>query len=138
MWRSRKKLQTRSTLPIKRRDTSAPSVQVPAPPRKHIRDPDAFLDKVPNPRRVAMVVYDEVPTSDVPIDDMVFMLRTSENKDTYEQATRNRIKGRMTAIRAYCVLCVGGPRKVKLCSQIQCPLWGFRMGNNPYNRRKAT
>lgn len=35
-------------------------------------------------------------------------------------------------IRRKCVDCCGGSEKeVRLCTAINCPLWAFRMGNNP-------
>lgn len=35
-------------------------------------------------------------------------------------------------IRKKCVDCCGGSEKeVRLCTAIGCPLWAFRMGNNP-------
>ncbi len=45
----------------------------------------------------------------------------------------DRIKSPQTAIRAFCVQCMGGyTALVKTCpSEQTCPLWPFRMGKNP-------
>jgi len=42
------------------------------------------------------------------------------------------------AIRARCVDCCGGVvSEVRKCTAWQCPLWGFRMGKNPFHGMKG-
>jgi len=49
---------------------------------------------------------------------------------------RARIKNPMTAIRAFCVECMGGYHfEVKNCTAKKCPLLPFRMGKNPFHKR---
>ena len=63
-------------------------------------------------------------------------LREVCNQPLYEDAVedkyRERIKNPATAIRAYCVECMGGSVSgVKDCTSMTCPLWNFRMGKDP-------
>jgi hypothetical protein len=45
----------------------------------------------------------------------------------------------LKAIRAKCIDCSGGSRaEVRKCTALACPLWQFRMGTNPYHRRKPS
>ena len=42
----------------------------------------------------------------------------------------------LKAIRQNCIECCGGSKhEVKLCTIITCPLYDFRFGKNPYNKR---
>ena len=52
--------------------------------------------------------------------------------DDMENKYRARIKNRATAIRAYCVQCMGGGvADVRTCPSLICPLHPFRMGKDP-------
>lgn len=43
------------------------------------------------------------------------------------------------AIRKFCMECVGGNRNyIRECECAHCPLWPFRMGNNPFIERNLT
>ena len=45
----------------------------------------------------------------------------------------------LTAIKEFCMECCGWDRSmVKSCSAPQCPLFEFRFGKNPYNKRTLT
>jgi hypothetical protein len=45
---------------------------------------------------------------------------------------RTKIKNRATAIRAYCIGCMGGSvSDVRTCATLVCPLHPFRMGKDP-------
>ena len=45
----------------------------------------------------------------------------------------------LKAIRANCVDCMGGhARLVSSCELVDCPLWPYRMGKNPFHTRKMT
>lgn len=120
-------------MPIKKRDSTDQPVQVPA--REHKRDPNAVLHGFKDYRKAATILYDEISPKEVPIDDLVKLIRTPQNDDNMDRVYRNRIRGRMTAIRAFCVFCVGSSKKVRTCESLGCPLWPFRMGNNPFNRK---
>ena len=115
-------------MPIMRRDASAPAVQVPA--RKAVAD-DGVLKAMPNMRRAALALYQDTHPSTVPVGDLAHMLRYKDNNQAVDVVYRDRIKGRMSAIRAFCVFCIGGqPQRVKMCPRTECALWPFRMGSN--------
>lgn len=41
------------------------------------------------------------------------------------------------AIREHCIECCGGSsNEVKLCTAVQCPLYAFRFGKNPYRKSR--
>ena len=47
-----------------------------------------------------------------------------------------RISNPLTAIRAFCVECMGGaPQSVSDCPSKTCSLWNVRMGKNMYDAR---
>lgn len=128
---------------IKRRDFSAiATLQVPTsmPPREFVPNPKAFLEKFPAElrRRAGVVIYSETPSKEIPLEDLAYMLRhtVDPNPPAYEIVYRNRIRSRNTAIRAYCVLCAGGPKAARACVDTDCALWPFRFGQNPFARRK--
>lgn len=44
----------------------------------------------------------------------------------------------MKAIRAKCLdCCLGSAYEVRLCTAKDCPLWEFRSGHNPYDKRRG-
>jgi len=114
-------------MPIAKRSRD---VQVPAPEKD-----DGVLGLFMDPLPAARVLYNEVSPKSIPVSDLVALMRTPENNESVEVVYRNRVKSRMTAIRTFCVLCVGGqPRLVRKCDNVRCPLWGFRMGSNPFRK----
>lgn len=41
------------------------------------------------------------------------------------------------AIRKKCLDCCGGQSlEVRLCEAVDCPIWPYRMGTNPYDKRR--
>lgn len=68
----------------------------------------------------------------VPFDMLVEHVRAKAlNYDDLSQY-KSKIKNRATAIRAYCVGCMGGSvSDVRSCSSLCCPLHPFRMGKDP-------
>jgi hypothetical protein len=45
----------------------------------------------------------------------------------------------LKAIRRKCLDCSAGqPAEVRLCPVTACPLWPFRMGKNPFSRRRGS
>lgn len=127
-------------MPIVRRTPATDSLQAPtsmAPKREFIPDPRAIVSHVePKLRRAAAIVeYDERDPKTIPVEDLVALARTCNSKENMEVVYRNRIRNRNTAIRAFCVMCIGGPKKVRACADVDCPIWPFRLGNNPFRRR---
>lgn len=57
--------------------------------------------------------------------------------DTVVDENGNKvITSPLKAIRANCIQCCGDSRyEVKLCEIKKCPLWHFRFGKNPFNKR---
>lgn len=56
--------------------------------------------------------------------------------DAVVQKFRNNATNRKNAIRAKCVECMGGMvYEVAKCTSKDCPLWEFRMGENPNDAR---
>jgi hypothetical protein len=71
------------------------------------------------------------------------MLMTPYHADDIELRARSAIiggKNRGTlnyAIRAKCLDCVGWmPSEVAACVSVRCPLWPFRMGENPLRKKR--
>ena len=51
--------------------------------------------------------------------------------------TGEQITSAQKAIRAKCLDCCAFQKEeVKLCTDNNCPLWPFRMGKNPYKKKK--
>jgi hypothetical protein len=76
-----------------------------------------------------------LPTpSQMPVADLLAAARASSNPGSnVERTYRDRIRSPLTAIRAHCVLCVGGsPKGATNCGVVFCALWPFRTGKNPY------
>lgn len=48
-------------------------------------------------------------------------------------------KSVLKVVRMHCVDCCGGQTaEVRKCTATHCPLWAFRMGTNPFARRKPS
>lgn len=41
----------------------------------------------------------------------------------------------LKAIRAWCLCCSSGTSEVRKCTAIDCQLWPFRMGTNPFHKK---
>lgn len=55
------------------------------------------------------------------------------NKDHVENKYKEKVRSPLTGVRAFCVKCQGGTISfVRDCAAVSCPLWPFRMGNNPF------
>lgn len=73
----------------------------------------------------------------MPVADLLDMVRQCPNDNPKEQAYRNRVKSPLTAIRAQCIMCTETRNQIIECARIECSLWPFRLGKNPfYGRRK--
>ena len=54
--------------------------------------------------------------------------------DANDLAALGHPQSPIAAIRAKCLdCCAGSPSEVRKCVSIKCPLWGMRMGSNPYH-----
>lgn len=78
----------------------------------------ATYKDVQNPKRLDLDELEEI------------VLLSAENAT--ERKYLGRVRSPLTVIRAYCVRCVDGVANVRNCSTVNCPLWPFRMGNNPF------
>lgn len=59
-----------------------------------------------------------------------------EAVDRVIQGYKDKIRSPSTAIRAFCVTCMGGyVRMVAKCTAPECPLFPFRFGTNPMHGR---
>jgi hypothetical protein len=59
-----------------------------------------------------------------------------EAVDRILQTYKDKIRSPSTAIRAFCVTCMGGQvRMVAKCTAPTCPLYPFRFGTNPMHGR---
>lgn len=68
----------------------------------------------------------------IPIKELREHIRSAHNDDGQVALYRSKIKNRATAIRAFCVNCMGGDTVgVRQCPSITCPLHPFRMGKDP-------
>lgn len=123
-------------MPIKKRDTTASGVAASAVPLPYVPDPAARLQSCATPSETRLAAFKTyalpgTPPKDIPSDDIVRLLRAPQNDENVDLVYRNRIKGRLTAIRAFCVFCQGGsPKAARLCANVTCPLWAFRTGAN--------
>ena len=73
--------------------------------------------------------------SDIPVKTLRHLVHNAPDpyhNDSIENAYRQRITGKANAIRAKCVLCMGGNVSfIRDCPSVNCPTWPFRMGTNP-------
>lgn len=99
-----------------------------APSEKHLR------------RMAAAIIHGGKHPKDVPIPDLIYMIRgcpslvnIGTTETSIKQKSVDRVKGPLTAIRAYCIDCMGGSTTmVRDCTDNRCAHWPFRMGNNPF------
>lgn len=82
--------------------------------------------------------YEDDDPYDVPIADMKHAIVNPVHGSEIPKNYRERISGPTSAIRAKCSWCMGGNMSmVSACATINCPLWPFRMGSNPFYSRLA-
>lgn len=86
---------------------------------------------------VAPASFEGADPKTVPVTVLVDNLRKSVSGNKTDIYYRNRVRNRATGIRAFCVSCLGGQAKrVKFCDAMECPLWPYRMGGNPFFGKK--
>lgn len=87
---------------------------------------------------VAAMVYGAHDPKTVPNDVIKFAVRNPPEQYAIfiNVEARGRVKNANTGIRAYCMECQGNDRvAVRQCPSINCPLWSFRLGGNPFYGR---
>lgn len=83
-------------------------------------------------RRVAKAVYVGVDAKEIPTKDLRIISHLSGD-DPLNLKYADRIKSPTTGIRAFCINCQGGSvAGVRNCTAVSCPLYPFRMANNPF------
>lgn len=82
----------------------------------------------------SLLLYMGKDPREVPKEILLRNLHTYEGADNAIKTYRARIRNPASAIRAYCVWCMGGSAKdVRFCAAANCPLWTMRMGSNPFH-----
>lgn len=65
--------------------------------------------------------------------------RAASSRTDYQKVVDDvtaRVSNRKTAIRAMCITCMGGMiYEVAKCTSVKCPLYDYRMGENPNDAR---
>lgn len=106
---------------------------------------DALSEKYENSKGVArlklqhqinrlnyMLDWQGANPKELDLDELKEVIHAPEHTDAVEDTYRARIKNQRTAIRAYCVGCMGGSTAaVKECPSVTCQLFPFRMGKDP-------
>jgi len=77
-------------------------------------------------------VYRDQNPKSVPTDDLLFIVHSGRG-DAVVNKYRERIRSPLTGIRAFCAECMGGSVSlIRECASTNCPIYPFRMGNNPF------
>lgn len=88
-------------------------------------------------RALIRATYHDTPARDIPAKDLR-LLTSLTSDDPLDTKFADRIKSPVTAVRGYCVNCQGGQiAAVRNCTNGSCPLFPFRMGNNPFYGKLA-
>lgn len=114
----------------------------PLPPSGSLEALYGAENELPGPiaRSVGLLSlsHGDDPDQHFNVKDLVTLMRTPlDTKNPQEQRYRNRVRGRGTAITAFCITCVGGRKAVTECIDTSCPLWSFRFGGDPYYGKKG-
>ncbi|MET4190698.1 MULTISPECIES: hypothetical protein [unclassified Bradyrhizobium] len=79
------------------------------------------------------LLYQGKNPKEIPVKALKELIHDSAVSDHVTKTARKRIKNQGTAIRAFCIYCMGGQTsEVRACEAIACPLWPFRLGANPF------
>jgi hypothetical protein len=85
---------------------------------------------------IIRMLYGKSDPSTVPAEAIRHALAFPNQNYTVGREMRETINGPTRAIRVICLECQGNDIVgVRECAAINCPLWGFRMGNNPFYSR---
>lgn len=97
------------------------------------RDPDTGPFKATDEQIKA--ARERKPESREPIPEDYFLAPGEEQEVTIQRYI-DRVKNPLTAIRAFCVACMGGYLgEVEKCSAEGCALYKFRKGKNPFHAK---
>ena len=81
----------------------------------------------------ACVLFGGVNPKEMETSDLLDITRMYSGHDHVSEKYKKRIRSPLTAIRSFCVICMGGSvPEVRRCSSTNCPNWPFRMGKNPF------
>lgn len=106
-------------------------------------DPRGFAKalKLKDQVRTAVIVftYRGMNPKEVPAEHMKWALQHPLDEQNYlSKEQRARIDGPTKAVRAFCMNCQGNDAAgVRECAAVNCPLWAFRMGHNPFYGKLA-
>ena len=108
--------------------------------REYVPDPKALSPHFPKGHErefVYLTFAQRQNPKGMAIEDLAVCLRLADDPGhVTETASRDRIKGRLSAVRAFCLRCTDGPKNVRMCVAVTCPLWSFRMGTNPFYKKR--
>jgi hypothetical protein len=98
------------------------------------KDWDAVLDLEAHVASLEFLLkYQGKNPKEIPVKDLKAQIHDRPIEDSNTKASFKRIRNQGTGIRAFCITCMGGqPVEVRLCPATHCPLWPFRLGNNPF------
>ena len=86
-------------------------------------------------RQLIVATYKDIEAKEIPVEDLKIIAEYSSD-DFMNNRYAKRVRSPLTGVRAFCVNCMGGtPSYVRDCTNIICPLFPFRMGNNPFYGR---
>lgn len=88
---------------------------------------------------VLVMHYHGMNPKEVPAEDLRYAIQHPLDEQTFiGPEIRKRVDGPIKGIRAFCLNCQGNDNAgVRECAAVNCPLWAFRMGHNPYYGRLA-
>lgn len=77
--------------------------------------------------------FEDMDPKEIPVKDLLTLARSDAPTASVEARYKERIRSPLTGIRSFCVTCQGGSTlAVSQCPSANCPLWPFRLGNNPF------
>lgn len=132
----------------KQPEAEAPKKRAPRKEKDPLKGPLLLpaneCEKARERRKIEAAKRKHEPQEPTPDD---WFVSEEEDKERMVEEYRSRIHNPMSAIRAFCVSCMGGYlAEIKRCDQGKeqakargdvryCPLHEFRLGNNPYHTR---
>lgn len=70
---------------------------------------------------------------EIPVSALRHMVDPVIGEDPIKAKYFRRVSNPATALRAFCIHCMNGQTaEIRRCQAVQCPLWPFRMGGNPF------
>lgn len=98
------------------------------------KDYEKVIELEEKTRRMELrLLYQGKNPKEIPLAALREMAAPTSNEDSMTAAAKKRIKNPATAIRAFCMYCMSGQSaEIRRCIAIDCTLWPFRMGQNPF------